>query len=220
MAFTSLGDKPVCLERKIDYNPLMLRFMFLLSAGFLLGASSCAGTDLDHSADKAHSSEAHASDSHASDAHLEPHADDGHGGDDPHHKNSPRPYNALADAWVDLDATIAAAKASGKHAIIVMGANWCHDSRGLAFHFENPEFRAAHITPYFEQVYIDVGEKNRNIDIAQKFGLEDIKGTPTIFVLSSEGDVLNLDTAPTWRNAASRSKADIVSYFRGFRPQP
>jgi len=98
-----------------------------------------------------------------------------------------------------------------------MGANWCHDSRGLAYHFENPEFRAEHITPYFEQVYIDVGEKNRNIDIAQKFGLEDIKGTPTIFVLTTDGEVLNLDTAPTWRNAASRSKEEIIEYFKGYR---
>jgi len=207
-------------------------------AGLLLGASSCAGTDLDQSdvktksdiaqaddshanapdddvhADNAHAGDAHADDSQAGDSH----SDDSHGGDDPHHKNSPRPYDASSDAWSDLRATLAAARVSGKRSIIVMGANWCHDSRGLAFHFENPEFRAEHITPYFEQVYIDVGEKNRNIDIAQKFGLEDIKGTPTIFVLSTEGDVLNLETAPTWRNAASRSKDEIIDYFRGFRP--
>lgn len=195
------SDKPDCLEAEIPYNRAMMRLCLLMLACLMLGASSCAGTDLDQD------------DHSASDAH----ADGAHGGDDPHHKNSPRPYDATADAWNDLTRTMVAARQSGKRAIIVMGANWCHDSRGLAFHFENPEFRAEHITPFFEQVYIDVGEKNRNIDIAQKFGLEDIKGTPTIFILSSEGEVLNFDTAPTWRNAASRSKEDIIEYFKSYR---
>lgn len=182
----------------------MIRFILPFVMPLIFGVSSCAGTDLDDHHDQ--TSEAAAHSEH-----------DAHAGADPHHKNSPRPYHAESDAWADLNATLAAARESGKRSIIVMGANWCHDSRGLAYHLENPEFRAEHITPYFEQVYIDVGEKNRNIDIAQKFGLEDIKGTPTIFVLTNEGDVLNLDTAPTWRNAASRSKEEIIEYFKGFR---
>ncbi len=202
MGEVSVSDKPDCQRSEIPYTGAMLRFLFLISATLLLGASSCAGTDVDdHHHDEKANHESH----------------DGHAGKDHHHKNSPRPYDAEADGWADLNATLDAARVSGKRSIIVMGANWCHDSRGLAFYFENSEFRAENITPYYEQVYIDVGEKNRNIDIAQKFGLEDIKGTPTIFILSSDGEVLNLDTAPTWRNAASRSEEEIIAYFKSFR---
>lgn len=183
----------------------MLRIFICVSAAITVGTSSCASTgDDDHHINQ--KTEHTVLDAHQA-----------HDGVDPHHKNSPRPYDAKADAWADLNATLSAARKSGKRSIIVMGANWCHDSRGLAYYFENPVFRAENIEPYFEQVYIDVGEKNRNIDIAQKFGLEEIKGTPTIFVLSSDGQVLNLDTAPTWRNAASRSEEEIIEYFKGFR---
>lgn len=174
----------------------MFKMFLSLSLAVLFSSSSCADAGDDDPVSTA----------------TETHAEADH-----HHKYSPRPYDVLADAWADLDATLSAAKKSGKKSIIVMGANWCHDSRGLAYYFENPEFRASNITPFFEQVYIDVGEKNRNIDIAQKFGLEEIKGTPTIFVLSTEGEVLNLDTAPTWRNAASRSEDEIIEYFKALR---
>ena len=90
-----------------------------------------------------------------------------------------------------------------------------HDSRALAAHFEKPRFESL-LRSHYKMTYIDVGQKNRNIDLARKFGVDDIVGTPTIFVTNSEGEVLNLDTAPTWRNAASRNEDDIFDYFRGF----
>ena len=48
---------------------------------------------------------------------------------------------------------------------------------------------------------------------AQRFGLDNIVGTPTIIVTNTQGDVLNFDTAPTWRNAASRSEDEVFEYF-------
>lgn len=193
----------------------MIRTSLAISAFFLLGASSCAGTEL-HQEDMksvAAEIEAQAQDVDSADTN---HSVD-HQSDDNHHLDGPRPYDETRDGWVDLNTTRAAAQQSGKRAMIVMGANWCHDSRGLASYFEDPEFRAEHLTPYYEQVYIDVGEKNRNVDIAQHLGVESIVGTPTVFILESDGTVLNLETAPTWRNAASRSKEEIVEYFRSFR---
>ena len=71
----------------------------------------------------------------------------------------------------------------------------------------------------YEVVYVDVGHRDRNIDIAQRFGIEKIKGTPTVLVLSSQGALLNPKSAPTWRNAASRDEADIYAYFDQFTPE-
>ena len=137
--------------------------------------------------------------------------------DEIHHAvhNEPRPFMADADARLAVEETMAAAKADGMMSLIVMGANWCHDSRGLAGQFEKRRFQTL-IKDHYKLLYVDVGQKDRNIDIAQDFGIETIVGTPTVFVLSPEGEVLNLDTAPTWRNAASRSEDEIYSYFRGF----
>lgn len=135
-----------------------------------------------------------------------------------HSEDEPRPYDAEADAEIDINHTLVAAKEEGKLGLLIFGANWCHDSRALAAHFEKPRFQSL-LRNHYKMTYVDVGQKNRNIDLARKFGVDNIVGTPTIFVTNSDGDVLNLDTAPTWRNAASRNEDDIFDYFRGFAHQ-
>ena len=127
----------------------------------------------------------------------------------------PEPSLVAQDA---VDEALANAALSGKHAIIVMGANWCHDSRALAGWFETPRFEVM-LQDNFVVRYIDVGQKDRNIDVAQRFGLDEIVGTPTIIVTDTQGDVLNFETAPTWRNAASRTEDEVFNYFVELAPK-
>jgi thiol-disulfide isomerase/thioredoxin len=128
-------------------------------------------------------------------------------------------YDASRDARADVSAALARAKAANKRVILVMGANWCHDSKALAGWFESARFKAM-LTPLYEIVYVDVGKpqkrEGRNIEIAQGYGIKKIKGTPTVLILSSEGALLNKKDAPTWRNAASRNEEAIFGYFAGF----
>ncbi len=137
-----------------------------------------------------------------------------------HAENEPRPYDKEADAELDINQTLLAAKEEEKLGLLIFGANWCHDSRALAAHFEKPRFQSL-LRSHYKMTYVDVGQKNRNIDLARKFGVDDIVGTPTVFVTNPNGDVLNSDTAPTWRNAASRDENSVFEYFREFaHPKP
>lgn len=133
------------------------------------------------------------------------------------------PFEAEKNARAAVDAAIIKAAASNKDALIVMGANWCHDSRALATHFETPKFKAM-MSSHYVLEYIDVAQKNMNQDIANDFGLDGTKGTPTVIIVDGTGIVKNLEDAPTWRNAASRSEEEIFKYFRDYahmsRPNP
>ncbi|MEP6342473.1 MAG: thioredoxin family protein [Maricaulaceae bacterium] len=132
-----------------------------------------------------------------------------------HVSGEPMPFFASDDAKADLQATLNKAALSGKKPLVVMGANWCHDSRALAAHFEKSRFTSL-LRAHYEPVYIDVGQKDRNVDIAQYYGYAPIVGTPTVIILSPQGELLNRTTAPTWRNAASRSEREVYEYFRAF----
>lgn len=125
-----------------------------------------------------------------------------------------RPYAASADAASAVDSALARAAASGKRVLLVMGANWCHDSRALAGWLETPRFAALTAARY-EVVFVDVGipqtGEGRNLDIARRFGLADVPGTPALLVLTAEGQLVNAGTAAGWRNAASRSEDAIYA---------
>jgi thiol-disulfide isomerase/thioredoxin len=131
-------------------------------------------------------------------------------------------YDPSRAAQTDVDAALARAKAANQRLILVMGANWCHDSKGLAGWFETPRFKSM-LAAKYQLVYVDVGMpqlgKGRNIDIAQRFGIKRIKGTPTVLILSPEGILLNKKDAPGWRNAASRNEDDVFRFFAEFEPR-
>lgn len=190
-------------------------FALLLSAAapfFIVACASAADTPqaADGKATEAQSSKTTSSDAAPTVVALDHAEDDG----------EPRPYDETSDAYADVDATLSAAKSSGKNAIIIMGANWCHDSRALAQHFLTPRFETM-LSENFEYVYVDTGIKNRNLDIAADFGIEKLEGTPTlVFVDPQREIVLNLETAKTWRNAADRNVDDIYKEFLSFAPAP
>jgi len=136
-----------------------------------------------------------------------------HGGEKTH--DEPRPYDKERDAAADVDAVLLKAKQSGKKPLLVLGANWCHDSRGLAARFEKPEFVKL-INDHYELVYIDVGKRDRNLDIAERFGVFELIGTPTVLILSEDEVLLNASSVHRWRRAASISDQDTFEYFNSF----
>lgn len=132
---------------------------------------------------------------------------------DPAHPEA-RAYAERPDAMADVDAALTRAAASGKRVLLVMGANWCHDSRAFAGWLETPRF-AALVAARYVLVFVDVGSpqtgEGKNLEIARRFGLADFPGTPAVLVLSAEGTLLNANTATSWRNAASRSEDAIYA---------
>jgi hypothetical protein len=122
-------------------------------------------------------------------------------------------YDPAADANEDVNAALTRAALANKR---VIGANWCHDSIGLAGWFATPRF-AAMLSSKYEVVYVDVGVpqtgNGRNLDIAKRFKAKPVKGTPTVLILSPQGKLINKKDAGSWRNAASRSEDEIYRYF-------
>jgi hypothetical protein len=124
-------------------------------------------------------------------------------------------YDPTRDADADVAAAFTRARANGRMVMVVLGGNWCHDSRALAGHFAEADFQTMLSTRY-EVVYVDVGHRDRNLQIPARYGMPALQGTPTVLILSADGTLLNRGTAGSWRNAASRRRDTILSAFRNF----
>lgn len=132
-----------------------------------------------------------------------------------HADDEPRPFDQTRDAMADIDAALGRARAAGRRVLLVLGGNWCHDSRSFAMKLLEPSL-AARVAESFEVVFVDVGRRDRNLDTAKRFGVHSLIGTPTILVLSASGELLNRESVSDWRNAADRTVEDLGLYLDGF----
>lgn len=123
-------------------------------------------------------------------------------------KPEARSYHVSENASADVDAALARARQSGKRVLLVMGANWCSDSRALAGWLATDRF-AELIERKYELVFVNIGMPRsgdgHNLGIATRFGIEELPGLPNVLVLTGDGVLVNPTTATSWRNAESRT---------------
>ena len=96
------------------------------------------------------------------------------------------PYSATADARRDIADAKARAAADGKMVMVTFGANWCPDCLTLHKDLEDPVTRE-YASKKFEMVNVDVGEFDKNADVARELGVAPVNGIPLAVFFSSDG---------------------------------
>ncbi|WP_417489251.1 thioredoxin family protein [Maricaulis sp.] len=126
---------------------------------------------------------------------------------------SPSPFNQDYSAMAVVDDALAEALAEEKNLLLVFGANWCHDSRGLAGHFQDPEL-AATLEAHYVTRFIDVGWRDQNHDVIRRFGVAALYATPMVMIIDpADETLLNRETRGDWGSAASRPVEQARTYF-------
>ncbi|PCI64664.1 MAG: hypothetical protein COB37_00950 [Kordiimonadales bacterium] len=137
----------------------------------------------------------------------------------------PTPFQPTANVMADVDATLLRASESGKLGLIIMGANWCHDSQSLVARLDDDALK-----PLLDEKYVtllvDVGGLEHVSAVIQRFGEQVIYGTPTVLIVDPKTETLiNKSKLYQWRDAYSISVEETVNYFaemaaRGDTPAP
>lgn len=91
-----------------------------------------------------------------------------------------------SDAAADIASALAKSKADGKHVLIDFGADWCPDCRVLATVMEDPAV-APFLESNFHVVHVDVGRRDKNGDLAEKYGATSAAWIPAVVVLDGGG---------------------------------
>jgi hypothetical protein len=118
------------------------------------------------------------------------------------------------DAAGDVASTIARAEASGKLALVIMGGNWCHDSRALASRlFEEPLNTL--IEEKFETVFVDVGFLDKGKALINSLGPPVYYATPTVLIVDPVSKrLVNDSNRHQWGDAFNIGMDESVAYFR------
>ena len=125
---------------------------------------------------------------------------------------APLPYDESADAKAAVQQALSAAKARQVSVLVILGANWCEDCRALAAAMQRGK-NAELIAKAFEVVKVDVGNFNRNLDLAASYGNPIAKGIPAAVILSPAGKVVYATRAGELADARRMSDAGVYDFF-------
>ena len=123
-------------------------------------------------------------------------------------------YLPSDDSMADVAAVIDAAKENNKLALVVMGANWCHDSRALASRLYQEPLRSL-VDAYYETIFIDVGYLDKGENVIISLGSPVYYATPTVLIVDPvSGQLVNAENRHQWAEANTISMEDSVEYFQ------
>ncbi|MFC3123163.1 thioredoxin family protein [Agaribacter flavus] len=116
----------------------------------------------------------------------------------------------------DINSALSKAKQSNKLFLLVFGAQWCHDSRGLAAKFSDKTMYSL-LQANYEILFVDVGYLEDKRALMQRFSYPGYFGTPTLLVIEPNSErLLNYDSVSKWQSADSVPMDDYLSYFADF----
>lgn len=125
------------------------------------------------------------------------------------------PFDEAADARADVDAAFVKTAADGRKVLMILGGNWCHDSRALARRMADPAL-AGLIEANFNTVFVDVGRRDRNLWLPRRFDVGTLAGTPTVLIVSPDGALLNRERIFELTTADSLTVRTITDYFHTY----
>jgi hypothetical protein len=130
-------------------------------------------------------------------------------------------YLPSDDSMADVVAVMDSARENNKLVLVVMGANWCHDSRALASRLQKEPLNTL-VDDHYETVFVDVGFLEKGKDVITSLGPPVYYATPTVLIVDPvTGRLINEHNRHQWANANSISMDDSVEYFRQMsRPVP
>ncbi|HET7085910.1 MAG TPA: thioredoxin family protein [Rhizomicrobium sp.] len=124
-----------------------------------------------------------------------------------------QPYDEAANADAQVAAAFAKAQKSHKRVLIDLGGNWCGDCLILANFVQLPEMRRF-MAAHYEEVSVDVGRFNRNLQIPARFGItKKLEGVPALLIATPDGKLVNGGNVFATADARHMTPQSLADYL-------
>jgi thiol-disulfide isomerase/thioredoxin/ketosteroid isomerase-like protein len=126
-------------------------------------------------------------------------------------------YAPPEEAPSEISAALASSAKDHKRVILVFGANWCYDCHVLDATFHSKAI-APLVEANFHVVHINIGEQDKNLDLAAKYGVPLKKGVPALAVLDPNGTVVYSQKEGEFENSVRIGPADVTAFLKKWAP--
>jgi len=125
-------------------------------------------------------------------------------------------YDENADAHAEVRDALARAAREHKRVILDFGGNWCGDCQVLNIYFHR-EPNAALLADNYVLVDIDIGHMDKNVDLADHYGVPLSKGVPALAVLSSHGALLYSQKTGEFEKMRSMDPNSVTEFLERWK---
>ena len=126
-------------------------------------------------------------------------------------------YPPAKQAPSEIEAALSSAAKDHKRVLLVFGGNWCYDCHVLDATFHSKGI-AALIDANFHVVHVNVGDYDKNLDLANKYEVPLKKGVPSLAVLDPDGKLVFSQKQGEFESSARLGPEDVVEFLNKWKP--
>ncbi|MEM7281457.1 MAG: thioredoxin family protein [Pseudomonadota bacterium] len=123
------------------------------------------------------------------------------------------PFDASADAELEVAEAMSRSKDTGKILMVTFGANWCADCRNLYKALRDEEV-AAYLDKTFVMVNVDIGEFDRNLELASSLDVSLNMGVPVAAFFDPAGETIGNTNEGQLDRARFFTSKQILRFIR------
>jgi thiol:disulfide interchange protein len=125
-------------------------------------------------------------------------------------------YSETTDPRKDIAAALREARKEHKRVLLSFGGDWCPDCQMLNV-FLHDATNAPIVDKDFVVVHVWIGHKDRNLDLAQQYGVPIDKGVPAMAVLDAHGKVIHAQTTGEFKDMRGMASGDVTEFLNRWK---
>ncbi len=127
-------------------------------------------------------------------------------------------YSDTANAKEEIRQAILKAAAEHKRVLLDFGGNWCGDCQVLDIYFHDPG-NASLLAANYVLVDVSVGQYDKNLDVARKYGVPLKKGVPALVILDGTGRVVYAQRNGEFESMRKLDSAAVTEFLQKWKPK-
>ena len=127
-------------------------------------------------------------------------------------------YPDPAEAPSEIASALAAASKDHKRVLLVFGGNWCYDCHVLDATFHSKAISPL-ISANYHVVHVNVGDYDKNLDLAKKYEIPLEKGVPSLAILDPDGKLVVSQKKGEFESTVRIGPEDVVRFLKQWKPQ-
>ena len=127
-------------------------------------------------------------------------------------------YPEDVDAKAEIAEALETAKKTHRRVLLIFGGNWCYDCHVLDAAFHSKEI-APTLNRNYVVVHVNIGEYDKNLDLADKYEIPLKKGVPAAAVLKGDGTLVVSQKNQEFEKARSMTTDAVLAFLEKWKPR-